>query len=46
MEKQTHYFWNNTHGLIPFGSPLILDETGKLSGPLTGKRPNNIYPIN
>ena len=46
MEEQTHYFWNNTHGLIPFGSPLILDETGKLSGPLTGKRPHNIYPIN
>ena len=46
MEEQTHYYWINPHGSIPFGSPLILDETGKLNPPWSDERPNNIYPIN
>jgi len=46
MEKQTFNYWNSAHGGIPFGSPLILDETGKLNTPWTGERPHNIYPIN
>ena len=46
MEEQTFNYWNNVHGGIPIGSPLILDETGKLNTPWTGERPHNIYPIN
>ena len=43
---QTHYFWNNAHGSIEIGSPLIFDETGKLNPPWSDERPNNVYPIN
>ena len=39
MEEQTHYFWINSHGHIPWNNPFIVDR--KIVG-VTG----NVEPIN